>query len=207
MAIGSTILGGVLGLKASSDNKKLANKNLAAQQQNWGELKTAASPYLETGNDALKQLSAPQENFETSPGYEFRKQEGTQGVLGSQALSGMLNSGGAAKALGKYISDYSGNEYGNWFGQQLSRANLGSQGLSSMGTALSGTSQAINNNTTNMSAANNQGYDAIGGAVGGLATNPNVNKFFSTALSRVSGAGGSSGGSSYTMPATGGVRA
>ena len=51
--------------------------------------------------------------FETDPSYEFRKQQGMDGLQSSAAASGGLLSGAALKSLAGYNSNLASQEYGN----------------------------------------------------------------------------------------------
>ena len=64
-------------------------------------------------------------NFETDPSYQFRKQQGMDGIQGSAAASGSLLSGAALKSLNRYNSDLASQEYGNaWARDQAEKQNL-----------------------------------------------------------------------------------
>lgn len=72
------------------------------------------------GNQAATQA------FQTSPGYSFQMQQGTQALDRSAAGSGLFGSGNAAAALTQYGQGLANQEYGNW----LTRlSGLGTQGL------------------------------------------------------------------------------
>lgn len=64
-------------------------------------------------------------NFQTDPSYQFRKQEGMDGIQSSAAASGGLLSGAALKSLAGYNSDLASQEYGNaWQRDQAEKQNL-----------------------------------------------------------------------------------
>lgn len=64
-------------------------------------------------------------NFETDPSYQFRKQQGMDGLQSSAAASGGLLSGAALKSLNRYNSDLASQEYGNaWQRDQAEKNNL-----------------------------------------------------------------------------------
>lgn len=64
--------------------------------------------------------------YQTSPGYNFQLQQGTQALDRSAAGSGLFGSGNAAAALTQYGQGLANQDYGNW----LSRlSSLGQQGL------------------------------------------------------------------------------
>lgn len=64
-------------------------------------------------------------NFEKDPSYQFRKQEGMDGIESSAAAGGGLLSGAALKALNGYNSNLASQEYGNaWQRDQAEKQNL-----------------------------------------------------------------------------------
>lgn len=64
-------------------------------------------------------------NFQTDPSYQFRKQEGMDGIQSSAAAGGGLLSGAALKSLNRYNSDLASQEYGNaWSRDQAEKNNL-----------------------------------------------------------------------------------
>lgn len=93
------------------------------------------SPYSTLGANAagtLQQLTNPGANITAlmntlDPGYEFRLQQGEQGVQQSAAASGLLQSGAAARGLNNYASNYASNEYNNTFNRLSTLANMGTQ--------------------------------------------------------------------------------
>jgi hypothetical protein len=60
-------------------------------------------------------------NFEASPDYQFRLNEGMKGVNAASAVRGKLRSGDAGKALLERSSNIAGSEYGNWFNRQMQK--------------------------------------------------------------------------------------
>lgn len=63
-------------------------------------------------------------NFEESPSYQFRKQQGMDGIQGSAAARGGLQSGGTLKALNNYNSDLASQEYATAHNQYLQNEGL-----------------------------------------------------------------------------------
>jgi len=110
-------------------------------------------PYTDVGQGALSPLSAmltgrsydpetgeftelsPEEryaSFETSPGYQFRMDEGMRGLQYQQNAGGSLLSGGALKELSQYNQGLASQEYGNYINnlQQLAGVGQASAGQS-----------------------------------------------------------------------------
>lgn len=123
-------------------------------------------------------------NFQNDPSYQFRKQQGMDGLQSSAAAGGSLLSGAALKSLNEYNSDLASQEYGNaWARDQAEKKNL----LSVLGnnrsqdydlfnsedsrrynqlSAIAGTGQTTANNLGTFGANNaaTQGDAAINGA-------------------------------------------
>lgn len=59
----------------------------------------------------------PQAFLESTPGYQFRRDEGQQGLERSASARGRLFSGATGKALTRYNQDYASGEWGNLFNQ------------------------------------------------------------------------------------------
>lgn len=201
MSLGAALVGGLLGLKQSNDQSKLAKQTLAQQQAQYGQLSSAAQPYLDTAQGALDNLKNPGASFTTSPGYNFRVNQATQGALGSVALNGLLNSGSALKAYNNYVGGTASNEYNNWYGQQLSTANLGTQGLNALSGAISGNSQAINNYAADKNTANTTFNNTLGTAAGSLFSNPTIqnagNALYTAFKNKLAGSSPAAPASSY----------
>ena len=64
-------------------------------------------------------------NFQNDPSYQFRKQQGMDGLQSSAAAGGSLLSGAALKSLNEYNSNLASQEYGNaWSRDQAEKNNL-----------------------------------------------------------------------------------
>ena len=99
---------------------------IGQQDQTYGRVRSDWQNYRDTGNNALMQLNDPAANFQTSPGYQFRLDEGTRNTENRFSVKG--GGGNAMRALNDYSQGMASNEYGNWWNQQMGRANLGVQG-------------------------------------------------------------------------------
>ena len=64
-------------------------------------------------NNALQRSSS----FQTSPGYQFRMDEGLKATGNSNNARNGSYSGATLKALARFGQDTASNEYGNWFNQ------------------------------------------------------------------------------------------
>jgi hypothetical protein len=80
---------------------------------------TEAQPTIGTGPMSADYVNPA--NFTTSPGYQFRLDQGLQGVNAGYAARGLLKSGGAMKGINDYAQNTASNEYGNWFNQGMAK--------------------------------------------------------------------------------------
>jgi len=167
------LLGGIIGglgqAKASSDAKKISAANLAYQKEQQGKVWGAVDPYMQAGGRALGRLEDPNA-FETSPGYNFRLQQGIDGVTTNRAVNGLLRSGGAMKAVSDYASNSASDEFNRWFGQQQAIAGMGLQGAgigAGVANANSANSAADATNRANAGFAGANAWGQIAGQVGG----------------------------------------
>jgi hypothetical protein len=102
------------------------------------------APYRDVGKNALYNLAAlygldyegapgtaaqrqalARDQFTTSPGYEFRREEGLRGITQAGAGAGKLASGQTLKALQDYGAGQASSEYGRHVNVLQSAANLG----------------------------------------------------------------------------------
>lgn len=75
---------------------------------------------LAAGPNPLSALATQAaEGLTSSPGYQFRLQQGLDALQRSAAAKGTLLTGGTAKALDRYSHDYASNEYLNRFNQLM----------------------------------------------------------------------------------------
>lgn len=174
------------------DAAKSANKALAKGQ---GELKSGYQdvaslyqPYTSTGTGAQGTLAAlaglsgkgAQDaafgSFQTSPGYQFRLDQGTQAIDRSAASRGNLGSGATLKALSDYGQGMASQEYQNWL---ATLAGLANQGLSATGAqagartglaqGLAGNYQQQGENTANAGLAGGSALTSLAGSIlGGI---------------------------------------
>ena len=143
-------------------------------------------------------------DFEASPGYQFRLNQGLEAVQGSAAQRHGLNSGATMQAMNDYAQGSASQEYGNFYGRKSGEyynylnslaglANTGQNAAAGMGGANSLASGQVNQaygNIGNAQAAGTIGAanalsDGIGNAYGAWKYNNLLNK---------GGNGGTSGG-------------
>lgn len=97
--------------------------------------------------------------FETSPGYQFRMEEGQKALERSRAAQGTLSSGATGKALTRYAQGVASDEYGNY----MSRLN---DSLNAINSQLSGRTTALNAGQSQI----NQGVNLLGQDINQITT-------------------------------------
>ncbi len=129
LSLGSNLLGGLLGSSAANkatNAQNSANQNAINEiQRQFDITQQNQAPYLAAGVNALGKLQDPGSNFTTSPGYQFRLQQGQNNLGNSFAARGGAFSGNALKALDDYNQGQASNEYNNWWNQQAGLAGVG----------------------------------------------------------------------------------
>lgn len=118
-------------------------------------------------------LTAPDYSaFFKSPDYQFRKDQGMQGIGNAFSASGGAKSGNALKALAEFNSNLAAGEFGNYFNRQAALAGLGQTATGQSGSAGIATGQLVGNALQNSSNARASGvagqYNAIGAGLSGL---------------------------------------
>jgi len=136
---------------AQADSAQRASDQQAAQ---LAQQRADLQPWAQTGNSANNKLSAlmglngedPTAQLQASPGYQFRLNEGMNGVQNSAAARGGLLSGGTLKAIQKYGQDFASNEYQNQFNRLNQMSSVGENAAAGQGNASQafGTAQAQN---------------------------------------------------------------
>lgn len=118
-------------------------------------------------------LAAPDYSaFFKSPDYQFRKDQGMQGIQNSFAASGGAKSGNALKALADFNSNLAAGEFGNYFNRQAAIAGIGQTATGQSGNAGVATGQIVGNALQNSADARASGvagqYNALGQGLSGL---------------------------------------
>jgi hypothetical protein len=156
--IGGSIISGAMGASASrqaasmqADAAQRASEQQAAQ---LAQARADLAPWRasgETANNRLMKLmgfdgSDPTAELQSTPGYQFRFNEGQKAVDNSAAARGSALSGGALKALTKYGQEYGSNEYQNQFNRLSGMSTVGQNAAAGQGAASQafGNSQAQN---------------------------------------------------------------
>lgn len=108
-------------------------------------------PWRVAGANALGRISDPSKvmgNFQASPDYAFRMQQGLAGVTQNRAVNGLLQSGSALKGLNNYAQNTASGEFGDWWNRQA--------GLAGVGQAANAANQQAGQNYANSATQANQ---------------------------------------------------
>jgi len=203
IAGGAAIAGGVMSSNASKKAAKqqsqaatdAANMSLEQYRQTRDDL----MPYTEVGKYGLDQLLSGYKDgsltkpfsltdYQQDPGYQFRLQNGMDGIQSSAAAGGGLLSGATLKALNSYNSNLASQEYNNAYTRygndqqnryarlmdlarvgQNSAAQTGVMGQSAVGAAGANLTSGANAAAAGTIASGNAWSDAAG-QLGTLAT-------------------------------------
>lgn len=152
-SIGSAYLGYKASQNATKAQTQAYDRAAAQQQQQYDRTYGLLQPRIEAGDTArgyqLGLLGLPGgvdrqtalDAFQTSPGYEFRKQQGLGALDQSATAGGALYSGKAEKDRIRFGQDYASNEFGNYYNR------LG--GISGAGDTATGTLVNAGQNNAN----------------------------------------------------------
>jgi hypothetical protein len=146
--------------EASNAMTEAGDRAIAEEARQFDLTRGDWQPWMDTGRDALNQLSNPRASFEASPDYEWVRGEGTRDIGNSFAAQGGSMSGNALRALTEFNNGLASGEFGNWFNRQTTRAGLGTTGTNAVTNARSNATGA----TTNV--MQNQGASRASGVLG-----------------------------------------
>jgi hypothetical protein len=110
-------------------------------------------------------------DFQASPGYNFRLNEGTKALDRSAASKGMLLSGAQTKAVTDYGQNTASNEWGNYINQLMALSGQGASSAASTNSAdTSAYGTGINALTQGQLGAAAQGAASRNALAGGIGT-------------------------------------
>ena len=147
-------------------------QSLAEQKRQFGISQNNMAPWMRAGQGALAEQQslmglggdseASLRSLTTSPGYQFRLQQGQRGLDAGLAARGGMGSGKAMNAATEYGQNYASNEYNNRLSQLSGLSSGGYQAASGMG----GMGQQYAGNFGNLMTgnANSQGAATMAGA-------------------------------------------
>jgi hypothetical protein len=148
--------------------KKAAKAQVKATEMGIKELgrqfdlsRADLAPWREAGAAALQAGSAmlqPGYDYKTSPGYQFRFDEGQRAVESSGAAKGMLMSGGTLKDLIRFGDGVASADFGDSFNRQMAIAGGGQQAVNTTAALGADKSRGIADLYTQQGNARASGY-------------------------------------------------
>lgn len=163
---------------AANASRDAGNAGIAEQRAAREQFQNNINPYLETGgqfNSVLARLAAgDQSAFKESPGYQFRFDQGMQGLDRNAAAQGNYRSGGTDADRLRFAQGLASDEYNTFFNQNMQGAQLGANaavGAGNMGQASANSISSLYGQMGNASAngiigAANANSNAIGSLAG-----------------------------------------
>lgn len=175
---GAAVLGAgasiISGNKAANAQTQAANQSVAEQQRQYNQTRQDLAPWRTTGGSALAKLSdlyglggnAPDPSvFQTSPGYEFRQQQGTQAIDRGAAARGLLHSGAAVKAEQNFGQNLASQEFGNYTNTLMGIAGTGQQAANTTAAAGQGSANNISQAYGQAGNARASSYANVGSSI------------------------------------------
>ncbi len=172
--LGGAIIGGGASILGSRSQERGFEESAAESRRQFDLTRQDLAPFRESGVRALDRLNALSEGdtsgFFTSPGFEFRREEGLRGLENRFSASGGALSGNALRRLTEFNSGLASQEFGNFFERQSRLAGLGGAATNvgaQVGANLSGNISNALIGAGNARASGVQGInDAIQGGLG-----------------------------------------
>lgn len=180
--------------QAAAASQAATDKILAESQRQYDTTRADNMPWHDAGVSALGRISDPSNvlaNFQASPDYNFRLNQGINSVTQNRAVSGLLRSGSALKGVNDYAQNTAANEFGNWWNRQSGLAGVGQ--AANAANQQAGQSQvttnanALTNNANNLASSYRNRGDIWSTYAGQLNGSLNSN---ASAVSQFGGFGG-----------------
>lgn len=200
---------------ASNKQQESASNATQAQQQMYQQTRQDLNPYNQQGQNALTGLNAlsggegsakQMQTLQNMPGYQFALNTGLKATQNSAAARGLGSSGAALRGAADYSTGLANQNYGQYFNNLMSVANLGENAAAQTGAYGTQTAQNVGNNYIaggNAAAAGTLGQanafnNAIGQASNGyyanqLLGNNGYNSGYNSAIDQSYAIGGANG--------------
>lgn len=129
--------------KSWNDAYPQISQNFGSTMGQTGQASNAIGNLLGLGGQPAQ--TGAFDNFRNNTGYNFRMNQGIQGVEGSRAAKGLLGSGASMKALNDYGQGMASQSFNDYLGQLNNLGNMGMQAgnlVTQAGQRSEGTSQS-----------------------------------------------------------------
>lgn len=159
--IAGAFIGAKSAKKASKAQSKAAEAAIAEQRRQYDLSRADMAPWQVAGSAAIGSLSEmlkPGYDHTTSPGYQFRLDEGLRGVENSAAAKGLLQSGGTLKGIDKYAEGLAASDFNDQFNRTASVAAGGQQVNNTLGQLGANSANSIGDLLTQQGNAKASGY-------------------------------------------------
>ena len=196
-AIG-TVAGSALQANAASSS---ADKALSAQQAGLAQSRADLSPWTTSGGSAntatgdLLGLNGPDAattamgNFQTSPGYQFSRDQGLRAVDAGAAASGFARSGAALKAEQTFGTGLADQEFTNYYNRLFDLSKLGESAAAGSATATGSAAQGQAQTDLSLGSAQTSIYGNAAQGVGNAVQNYANNSLYQSRTNALMGGG------------------
>jgi hypothetical protein len=193
--VGGAVISSHAAGKAANAQQAAAEAGVAEQHRQYDQTRADFAPWRAAGGAAITNGAAmlqPGYDYTTSPGYQFRMDEGLRGVQNSAAAKGLLQSGGTLKGILGYSQGLAAQDFNDQFNRQMAVAAGGQQANTATASAGQASAQNIGSLLTQAGNAKASGYVGQANAWTGA-----LNNLGSIAGMYGGGFGGGGGGSFY----------
>jgi hypothetical protein len=170
MGFVSDIFGGGAAKKAAKAQVEGAKLGIGELQRQFDLSRGDLAPWREAGGAAIGQglaMLQPGYDHTTSPGYDFRFNEGQRAVESGAASKGMLMSGGTLKDLTRFGQGVAADDFNDQFNRTMAVAGGGQQAATSGAQLGAQSAGGIADLYTQMGNARASGYVGQANAIGG----------------------------------------
>lgn len=173
---------------AAATNAAIASDQIAEERRQYDQTRADYAPYRETGYKALDTLAGlygvggtkidPTAALESTPGYQFTRDQGLLAIDRANSARGALNSGGADKARIRYASGLASTTYDTYANRLAALAGVGQSATGSTAAAGEAATSGIGaaraqagNAATAAGNASASSYANMGSAINGTVNN------------------------------------
>lgn len=174
-SIGGALLGSSAAKKAAKAQAAATAAGIAEERRQFDLNRADLEPWRTAGGKAIGQgfaMLQPGYDYTTSPGYQFRLDEGLRGVQNSAAAKGLLQSGGTLKGIDKYSQNFAANDFNDQFNRLMAVSGGGQQAATSGASLGQSNANSIADLLTQAGNAKASGYigsaNAWSNGIGGL---------------------------------------
>jgi len=207
-SLGSSLIGAYSAQSAADAQAKAIKQAAKIQRQNYLDAQALLQPSINAGNTArgyqLGALGLPgdisydevMQAFRTSPGYEFARSQGLEGVQTSAAAGGQLFSGKTLKDLNKYSQGIADQEFGTWYDRLGGMSGSGQSAAGNLVNAGTNTANSLSNLAVQGGDARASSYGTMAGAI-----NTGIGSLADLYAKYYGGGGGSMQTNNWGLPA------